>query len=108
MMSSYAHSLASSLMRTQRTFLPQSSSRSAFTILGRVSTLALGATESSLSRNTRSAAVATALAITASLLPGTASSTRRRRIGRVSLMLFLLYFHGAHRVGCVQRCDLFF
>ncbi len=83
MRSSWHHTVSRPLIRTARVFDPQSSWFRASTIAPRAATLALGATASSRSRNTRSASLAAAFAIILSLEPGVESSERRRRIGRV-------------------------
>src|SRR6185436_12004877 len=66
--------------------LPKSSSRSAFTARWRAFSFSFGATESSRSRNTRSASDAAALAIIFSLEAGVDSSERRRRVVTIDLL----------------------
>src|SRR3546814_16827503 len=63
-------------MRTDRVLLPQSTSFSALTIFLRGCSLSSGATASSRSRNTTSAAASAAFLKSFGLLPGTASSLR--------------------------------
>src|SRR5665213_2567536 len=82
MTSSKHQEVVTSLMRTQRVFLPQSSPFRASTMVLRAPALAEGATASSRSRKTWSASLDAALAIIFSLTPGTESCERRRRLGR--------------------------
>src|SRR6202035_1640371 len=77
MISPWHHSVVTSLMRTQRVLRPQSRLLSAQLILLRASTFADGATASSRSQNTWSAADAAAFWSIFSLLPGTESCDRR-------------------------------
>src|SRR5882762_9022859 len=85
MISPWHHSVVTSLMRTQRVLRPQSRFLSAQLILLRASTFADGATASSRSQKTWSAADAAAFWSIFSLLPGTDSCDRRRRAGRLDM-----------------------
>src|SRR5436190_17726255 len=67
-------------MRNARVFLPQSSVLSAETTFALAATFSVGETESSRSRNTRSALLAAAFSIIRSLLAGVDNSDRLRRI----------------------------
>src|SRR2546421_11602060 len=69
-------------MRNARVFLPQSSVLSAETTFALAPTFSLGETESSRSRNTRSALLATAFSIMRSLLAGVDNSDRLKRMLR--------------------------
>src|SRR5260370_7177291 len=69
-------------MRNARVFLPQSSVLSAETTFALAPTFSLGETESSRSRNTRSALLATAFSIMRSLLAGVDNSDRLKRMAR--------------------------
>ena len=80
MMSSCAHSVCASLTRTARSFLPQSSSLRPRTTWSRAAIFCAGATASSRSRNTRSAALCAAFSIILGFEPGVDSSERRRRM----------------------------
>ena len=82
MMSPWHHSVVTSLIRTQRVFLPQSRLFSAQAILPRASTFTLGATASSRSQKTWSAADSAPFCSIFSLLPGTESCERRARLMR--------------------------
>src|SRR5680860_1158828 len=86
-------------MRTARVLLPQSSVLSALMILARAEAFSFGATESSRSRNTRSALLAAALTIIFSLLPGVDSSERRKRIAFILLRKY--QWRGYRRVSPV-------
>ena len=101
MMSSKHQGVVTSLIRTQRVFLPQSRPFSASTMVLRAPALAEGATASSRSRNTWSASEAAALAIIFSLTPGTESWERRRRMGRLVMRLVL---SGSRRLRASARC----
>src|SRR3546814_1461099 len=68
-------------MRTDRVLLPQSTSFSALMMFLRACALSSGATASSRSRDTTSAADSAAFLKSFGLLPGTASSLRFRRAG---------------------------
>src|SRR5260370_32463401 len=93
MISPWHHSVVTSLMRTQRVLRPQSRLLSAQLILLRASTFADGATASSRSQNTWSAADAAAFWSIFSLLPGTESCDRRARFVVSPTTFFFL-------VGC--------
>src|SRR5260370_37525095 len=90
MISPWHHSVVTSLMRTQRVLRPQSRLLSAQLILLRASTFADGATASSRSQNTWSAADAAAFWSIFSLLPGTESCDRRERFGFFLTTFFCL------------------
>src|SRR3954452_15414393 len=77
--SAYVHSVVQSFTRTTRSLLPQPPSFSAATMFFRASTLAIGATESSRSRNTWSASSPFALARNRGIDPGVARHDRRLR-----------------------------
>src|SRR5438034_5156866 len=67
-------------MRNARVFLPQSSVLSAETTFALAPTFSSGETESSRSRNTRSALLAAAFSIMRSLLAGVDNSDRLKRM----------------------------
>jgi hypothetical protein len=79
MTSAYVHWVVQSFTRTTRTLSPQPPSVSAATMFLRASTLAIGATESSRSRNTWSASRPFALARNRGFDPGVARQDRRDR-----------------------------
>src|SRR5262249_37806258 len=78
--SRYVHSVSHALTRTHNTVSPQSSSLIAWTILSRAPSFSSGATASSRSRNTMSAARPGALPSIFSLEPGTDRQERRGRL----------------------------
>ena len=77
-------------MRTDRVLLPQSMSLIASMTFLRACSFSSGATASSRSRNTTSAAEAAAFSKSFGLLPGTASSLLLRRAGACSTMVKLM------------------
>ena len=79
MTSRYVHLVSQALTRTQRTFSPQSPSLMALTAFSRAASFSSGATESSRSRNTMSAASPCAFCSIFSLEAGTARQERRGR-----------------------------
>src|SRR5438067_5265663 len=79
MTSRYVHLVSQALTRTQRTLSPQSPSLMALTALSRAASFSRGATESSRSRKTMSAARPWALSSIFSLEAGTARQERRGR-----------------------------
>ena len=77
-------------MRTESVLVPQSMSRSAWMTFLRAWGLSSGATASSRSRKTTSAADLAAFSKSCGWLPGTASSLRLRRAGACSTILKLM------------------
>src|SRR5690348_13804813 len=90
-------------MRTALVFFPKSSVCKACMTFARAATFSDGATESSRSRNTRSAALWAAFAIMRSLLAGVDNSDRLKRIGSPPSRLFsrFIIIHNSGK-GCEE------
>ncbi len=88
-------------MRTERVLSPQSISFNPLMMFLRACGLSSGATASSRSRKTTSAADCAALEKSFGLLPGTASSLRLRRAGACSMIVKLI----TPPLSCLRRAN---